>query len=174
MIIVLAGNTCTGKKTVTKLLSQQTGIKAIPVGDFRRFHKDESLAWEAFVRLLRALDTPSTAPDDSVILTGVKHDRELWALLETQSFKHLTVVKLEAPLEILRERLAKRLRPTENLEVLYERMLVPGQEWAAQLPAHIVFDTSKLSAEEIAQRVRQIVTNSSEQTQKSAPTSNMP
>jgi len=172
MIIVLAGNNCTGKKTVAKLLSQQTGIKAIPVGEFRRFHKVESLAWEAFVRLLRALDTPSTAPDDSVILTGVKHDRELWSLLQTESFNHLAVMKLEAPLETLRERLAKHLRPNENLEVLYERMLVPGQEWAAQLPAHTVFDTSKLSAEEIVQRVRQFLTGSSGQTQESAASSN--
>lgn len=125
----------------------------MPAGHFRRFGKSEATVWSAFTRLLRALDTSSTAPDDSIILTAVRHDRELWALLAQETFQHLTLVRLEAPLEVLRARLARRLKPSENLEVLVERLLIPGQEWAKSLPAHFTYDTSRLSPDEIVERV---------------------
>ncbi len=126
----------------------------MPVGSFRLFHKEEKKAWEQFLKLLKTLDTPSTAPDDSIILVGVKHDRELWEVLPTQPFKNLKLIKLQAPLEILRERLSTRLKPFENLQILYQAILVPGQEWVTQLDAHYSCDTHQFSAEEIVQQLQ--------------------
>lgn len=125
----------------------------MPLGSFRVFHKDERQAWQQFLKLLRTLDTSSTSPDDSVILIAVKHDRELWQLLPSKPFQHLKIIKLTAPLEILRERLAVRLKPYENLQILSERILVPGQEWVACLESDLVFDTSTSDPEELVQCV---------------------
>jgi deoxyadenosine/deoxycytidine kinase len=153
MLLVITGNRFVGKKTVAAALSKKTGIHAMPIGSFRIFHKDERQAWEQFLKLLRTMDTSSIAPADSIILVGVQHDREFWQLLPSSPFQHLMLLKLEAPLAILRERLAKRLRPYENLEILYERMLVPGQAWSDRLAANFAFDTSAKQAEEIAEHI---------------------
>lgn len=101
MLIVLFGESCTGKSTLAKRLGEALSAKVYTGKDYQRLAKNEAEAKRAFIAMMEAARTGEH-------LIWVVSEPEQMALLPRGAFR----VLVTASLPTIKERFAKRMGGT--------------------------------------------------------------
>lgn len=110
MVIAIFGESCVGKSTIAKVLSEQINAEVYAGKDYLRLAKNEAVAKELFQKKMQnAVDGKS--------LIYVISEREHLVLLPEKTFR----VYVSADLKTIKERFAARMHG--NLPIPVEKML---------------------------------------------------
>ncbi len=134
MLIIMMGQNCTGKSSITNKLEQTLDVESFSGKDYMRLAKNEAIAWKLFVKKLH--DAHLDQESNKIIIYEVTEKDILVRLNDIGGIR----IKLTADLEIIKNRFSKRMNG--NLPEPVERMIKrKALEWE-DVKADIYIDTS--------------------------------
>lgn len=179
MIITISGSPGSGKSTVGKLIAKKLGLKHYSTGDFmREMAKERNLSLEDLGRIAEGDHTIDAALDKRQIKLGKEEDNfVIDARLGFHFIPKAIKIFLDAELNIRAERIwedikVKKIRKEERAETIREIIdEIKTRENSEKIRYRkyydldpydkkhydLVIDTSKISAEEAAERIVEFV-----------------
>lgn len=148
MLLVLFGPSCSGKSSVASIIRDRRGASVWTGRDYLRLAKSEQRAWRSFLDLLIAAAGNSGMSEDSIVYVAA----DVGYVRRVVEQAHGAVpVRLVADLATLESRFAPRVGGAISPAI--RAMLKRSRDAAAEEPAALAFDTTKMSGEEVAESI---------------------